>query len=88
LCVISFLFVQEERFSNEPPPLVQSISKMKGTFGNAIEYSSIVQPLLLYEIWSKISDSYNMILNENPSFEKCIFFEKSLKRYNHLIYLL
>lgn len=57
---------------------------MKGTFENTNEYSSIVIPLLLYEIWSKISDSYNMIIYKNPSLEKCIF-EKSLKKYKYLI---
>jgi len=74
----------------EPPPLVESINKMKGHFENLCEYSSIVRPLLLYEMWSKISDSYNMTINQNPSLEKYIF-EKSLKKYgivNNLNYII
>jgi hypothetical protein len=55
---------------------------MKGEFVNPSDYSSSMKPLLLYEIWSKISESYNMILNKNPNLEKYIF-EKSLKKYEH-----
>jgi len=55
---------------------------MRRQFENSSEYSSIVESLLLYEIWSKISDSYNMILNKTPSLEKFIF-EKSLKKYEY-----
>lgn len=53
---------------------------MKGEFENPSDYASSVKPLLFYEIWSKISESYNMILSKNPSLEKYIF-EKSLKKY-------
>lgn len=57
---------------------------MKGLFENLTEYSSIVKPLLLYEIWSKISESYNMVLSKDPILEKCIF-EKSLQKYEYEI---
>jgi len=74
--------MQEEKFVDESPPLVKTIGKMKRQFENSAEYSSIVESLLLYEIWSKISDSYNMILNKNPSLDKFIF-DKSLKKYEY-----
>jgi len=72
--------MQEEKNVDEPPPLVKTISKIKGQFENPSEYFSVVESLLLYEVWSKISDSYNIILNKNPSLEKRIF-EKSLRKY-------
>lgn len=53
---------------------------MKTTFENSNEYYSTVKPLLLHEIWSKISDSYNLILNRNPNLVESIF-RKSLKKY-------
>lgn len=58
---------------------MKSINKMKGQFENIAEYSNIVKPLLLYEIWSKISDSYNMIISKNPSLEKYIFEKSQMK---------
>lgn len=74
------MILQEEKFVNQPPPLVKTINKMKGEFENPSDYSDSVKPLLLYEIWSRISESYNMILSKNPNLEKYIF-EKSLKKY-------
>lgn len=52
---------------------------MKGHFENLTEYLSTVKSLMFYEIWSKLSESYNLILSKNPNLEKCIF-EKSLKK--------
>lgn len=60
--------------------MVKTISKMKIQFENPNEYSSIVTSLLLHEMWSKLSESYNSILRKNPTLEKCIF-EKSIKKY-------
>lgn len=58
---------------------------MKGKFENSSEYSTILKPLLLHEVWSNISKSYNIVISKNPSLEKSIF-EKSLKKYE--IYIL
>lgn len=58
---------------------------MKLSFENSSEYTSIVKSLMLYEIWSKISDSYNMILSKNPNLENSIF-EKSLNKYEQFVF--
>lgn len=59
---------------------------MKETFENVDEYFNIMKPLMLYEIWSKISESYNVIISKTPSLETCIF-EKSLMKYVYYILL-
>lgn len=78
--------MKEEKLHDQevPPPLVESTSKMKIQFENTSEYTSAVRPLLLHEIWSKISESYNSLLHENPSLEQCIS-EKSLNKYEFYI---
>lgn len=63
---------------------------MNGFYKNPSEYCTIVKSLLLYEIWSKLSESFNVILSKNTNLEKCIF-EKSIKKYEYyliLIYIL
>lgn len=79
-----FSFVKEEKLCDQLPPLVESINKMKMQFENTSEYISAVRPLLLHEIWSKISESYNTKLHENPSLEQCLS-EKSLNKYEFYI---
>lgn len=59
---------------------------MTGVYENPSEYCTIVKSLLLYEIWSKLSESYNVILSKNTNLERCIF-EKSIKKYEYLILL-
>lgn len=59
---------------------------MKEQFEYGSEYSTVIKPLLLHEVWKNISESYNMIVNKNPNLEKC-FFEKSLKKYDVFILL-
>lgn len=52
---------------------------MREQFDTPSEYSSTMKSILFYEIWSKISESYHMILSRMPDLEKCIF-EKSSKK--------
>lgn len=53
---------------------------MKEQFDTPSEYSSTMNSVLFYEIWSKISESYHMVLSGNPNLEQSIF-EKSSKKY-------
>lgn len=59
---------------------------MKEQFDSPSEYSSVMKSMLFYEIWSKISESYHMLLGKHPNLEKCIF-EKSSKKYEYSIYI-
>ncbi|VVC35337.1 Hypothetical protein CINCED_3A022753 [Cinara cedri] len=78
ICKWNAVWLYEQKFTNGTPPLVKCLQKMKGQFENSSEYSAIIKPLLLHEVWSNISESYNMLISKNPSLEKC-FIEKTLK---------
>ncbi|XP_050055376.1 uncharacterized protein LOC114120381 isoform X1 [Aphis gossypii] len=79
ICKWNAVWLYEEKFVDTSPPLVKTIYKMREQFDTPSEYSSTMKSILFYEIWSKISESYHMVLSRIPDLEKCIF-EKSSKR--------
>ncbi|XP_025197198.1 uncharacterized protein LOC112595983 isoform X2 [Melanaphis sacchari] len=79
ICKWNAVWLYEEKFADTSPPLVKAIYKMKEQFDSPSEYSSTMKSILFYEIWSKISESYHMILSKSPDLERCIF-EKSSKK--------
>lgn len=79
ICKWNAVWLYEEKFVDTSPPLVKTIYKMREQFDTPSEYSSTMKSILFYEIWSKISESYHMVLSRIPDLEKCIF-EKSSKK--------
>ncbi|XP_029342064.1 uncharacterized ATP-dependent helicase C29A10.10c [Acyrthosiphon pisum] len=79
ICKWNAVWLYEEKFADASPPLVKNIYKMKEQFDTPSEYSSTMNSVLFYEIWSKISESYHMVLSRNPNLEQSIF-EKSSKK--------
>ncbi|XP_060833433.1 uncharacterized protein LOC132916969 isoform X3 [Rhopalosiphum padi] len=79
ICKWNAVWLYEEKFVDTSPPLVKIIYKMKEQFDTPSEYLSTMKSILFYEIWSKISESYHMVLSKDPNLEKCIF-EKSSKK--------
>ncbi|XP_060868332.1 uncharacterized protein LOC132943378 isoform X3 [Metopolophium dirhodum] len=79
ICKWNAVWLYEEKFADASPPLVKNIYKMKEQFDTPSEYSSTMNSVLFYEIWSKISESYHMVLSKNPNLEQSIF-EKSSKK--------
>ncbi|XP_050521398.1 uncharacterized protein LOC126894413 [Daktulosphaira vitifoliae] len=77
ICKWDAKWLQKYKISDQMPPLVNAIQKMKSHFESLQDYLLTLKSLFLYEIWSSIMQSYHLLEKKIPSLESFIYAESA-----------
>ncbi|XP_050441447.1 uncharacterized protein LOC126846220 isoform X2 [Adelges cooleyi] len=77
ICEWNTNWLHESTDFKDKDRLTKPLPKVKDHFDSVQDYLSTFKPLFLYEIWIKITQSYNIYKSQISNLSSCIFYESS-----------